>query len=134
MERFINALLTLTTSLLFILPGFSQSPVSTKDDADIAVNIFQLPDKNKLRVILVSPSSERFNVLVKNKNGDIVFEENLKEKNFSQDLNFSEMKSDGYTIEIRSKNFRYSRELYVRDRLVEKEIDLTTSADVASKK
>jgi hypothetical protein len=127
-----NGLLTIA-GLFFILAGNAQSihADAEKDNSTVTVNVHQLTDQSKLRVIVMNPTQKRVDLIIKNKKGEVLFEQNTKMEGFSRDLNFAEMESDNYTVEIKSHNYLYTQELSLKDRVIEKKVELVPGTQVA---
>jgi hypothetical protein len=121
------------SGLFLVLAGNAQSIAAPaeKDNSKLVVNVYPLADKSKLRVLVLNPARKRVDLTIRNKKGEVVFQENTNIESFGRDLNFTQMESDNYTVEIKSKNYLYEHQLALKDRVIEKRVDLIPGTEVA---
>jgi hypothetical protein len=132
MKQVIKTGLIAIAGLLFTIAGYAQTNASSSQaSSNIVVNVHPLPGMSKLRVIVVNPAEKKVSVIVKNKQGETFYEETIKMESFCRDLNLGELKSDRYTVEIKSKNYLYSHELSLKDKVIEKKVDMIPGTEVA---
>jgi flagellar hook assembly protein FlgD len=115
----------------FVADAQSSSKEST---SNLEVNIHQLTESGKLRVIFVNPSESKVAVTLKNKKGEVVFSETLKDESYKRDFNFSSLESGIYTIEVKSNDKVFDKEFLVTDRVAQKTVSILSSTDIAASK
>jgi hypothetical protein len=130
MRQIMKTVLFGITYFLFSIGSHAQSS-ATKDPSNLSVNVHPLPGVGKIRVIVMNPNESRVNLEIKNKQGEVLYNETIKTESFCRDLNFGTMKSDKYTILIKSKKYQYSHDLYLKDKVIEKKVDLAEGTEVA---
>lgn len=133
MKRFIKTSTLLIVGLLVSFFAAAQSS-SNEKTSDLKVNIHQLTESGKLRVIFVNPSESKVAVTLKNRKGETVFNETLKNESYKRDFNFSSLESGRYTIEVKSGDKVFDKEFLVKDRIAQKTVSILSSTDIATSK
>ena len=128
MKRFIK------TSMLLIVVLLVSFVAAAQSASDLKVNIHQLTESGKLRVIFINPAENKVEVILKNKKGEIVFNETLKDESYKRDFNFSSLESGRYTIEVKSKDQIFDKEFLVKDIIAQKTVSILSSDDIATTK